>query len=450
VNARYSTAVAAILVVMSAVAPAAAQDGDGPRPSDSLFGPRTVDASARQTFDATLFLSGAYDANEGGDGSPLYARDGLHQLLSGTASYLSRGERVQWGAGVGSSLRYQNSDRELLRVSDYGAFGIAARVGRRWNVSASQALTCSVVNFQGLIGMSGVSVPGVAQIGGALPAGGDYASASGDDSADRLRACSFETGGGIGLTLSQRSTIEFRGGGSLAVFEPRSGYQSLPSYFVGGRLLHSVSPRARVNIGYTRRTAQFGVTDVAAAAADGTVHDIDIGLDYRRPLSLTRRTSVDFSAGPTAITESHSGVAKLRYGLTGGASLNHQFLRTWGARLGYSRGVSLVPGLTGPAFSDGVTVSLSGLLSRRIQFFASGDTRIGQIAGYGDEESAFTAHYATARLQVALARNWALSSDYTYYANDFAPGALSLALPFSQGRHAARVGLTWWIPIVSR
>jgi hypothetical protein len=444
VNARYTTAVAAVLLALSAVAPAAAQD-DGPRPSDSLFGPRTADASARHTLDATLLLQGAYDANKGGDGGPLYGRTGPYELLSGSASYLSRGDRVQWGAGVGSSLRYQNSDSELLRVGDYGAFGIAARLGRRWNVSASQSATCSPVNFQGLVGVGGVSVPGVAQIGGTLPSA-DYASASGDD-ADRLRACSFETGGGIGLTLSQRSTVELRAGGSLAVFE-RSGYRSLPSYYVGGRLTHSVSQRARVNIGYTRRQAQFGVTGVAAG--DGTVHDIDIGVDYRRPLSLTRRTSIDFSAGPTAISDGQSGVARLRYGLTGGASLNHQFLRTWSARLGYNRGVSLVTGLAGSAFSDGINLSVSGLLSRRVQFFATADTRIGDVAGAEQEESSFDAHYASTRLLVALSRSWALSADYSYNAHDFAPGAVSLAVPFSLERHAARVGLTWWIPILSR
>ncbi len=432
----------AALVVTALAAPAAAQDGG--RPSDGLFGGGSRDQGATKTLDATVALSAGHDDNGARDTErvvPEFGRTGTYELLTGSLTYLARGERVQWGVGGGSSVRYQHEEAELLRAGDYGAFGIAARLGRRWNVSASQGASCSPVNLQPLFGDAGPSVPGLAQVGAALPSTGDY-------SLDRLRACSFDTSGRVSVDVARRSTIELSTGVGRVVFEPGSGYRTLNSYLVGGRFLHTVSQRMRLNLGYTKRASQYGL-GLTGEPTERAAHDIDLGADYQRPLSLTRRTTLDFGAGSTAVTEETSGTQRLRYGVTGQASLNHQFLRTWSTRVSYSRGLSFVTGLSGPVFSDGVTVTTSGLLSRRVQLFLSGDARAGDVGAAG-EETSFTAYNANARRQVALARNWAVTGEYTDYAHDLAPGAVSFAVPFSMHRQSARIGLTWWHPLLRR
>ena len=122
----FSTGLTALMTV-AVVTAAAAQDGGARRPSDGLFGAGNTDQS-RQTLDATLFISAGQDDNGSGDNErvvPEFGRTGPYELLSGSLSYLSRGERVQWGVGGGSSLRYAHAEGDLLRAGDYGAFGLA-------------------------------------------------------------------------------------------------------------------------------------------------------------------------------------------------------------------------------------------------------------------------------------------------------------------------------------
>src|SRR5690606_10879147 len=82
----------------------------------------------------------------------------------------------------------------------------------------------------------------------------------------------------------------------------------------------------------------------------------------------TRRTYVDFNIGSTAIAMPPTADRgqRLQYRIVGDAGLNHEFGRSWRARLGFGRGLDFVPGLSGPVFSNTVTGTLTGLLTRRI------------------------------------------------------------------------------------
>ena len=81
------------------------------------------------------------------------------------------------------------------------------------------------------------------------------------------------------------------------------------------------------------------------------IHDIDVGVDYARPLSLTRRTTLDFGTGSSVVTMptldlgQEAGATETQVRFVGDVGVTHEMGRTWRLRLGYNRGVGFAGGV---------------------------------------------------------------------------------------------------------
>jgi len=210
-----------------------------------------------------------------------------------------------------------------------------------------------------------------------------------------------------------------------------------------------------VRVGYRHRTtryaalrAEYGV-EQGGGAADPSgrvrIDTLDIGLDYRRPLSFSRRTVIDFGAGSSAAR----GLDGARvYRLLGNAGLTHEIGRTWSLRAAFNRGTSLIEGVAGPAFSDAATVSLGGFVNRRIDVQAQGSFSAGEIGVTGGRNP-FDTRSASGRVRVALTRSAAFVGEYAYYQYQFRTGSgLAPGLPRDFGRQSVRVGLNVFLPLI--
>jgi hypothetical protein len=430
---------AAGLLVALAALPAFSQDVTQARPFDGVFAGSAAASSATHSLDASVSASGAYEVDDGDvfTTTPvsIFETARTHQDLSTLLTYRWQGRRVQLGATAGANAMYFNTERRFVRVNDYGAFGLSATLGRRAQVFANQSASCGPLHFQRLFPSGGTPVPG------AVPTlGVDY-------SFDEMRACTFDTSASVTYGLRPRTSMEFQTGIRRSEFSTGSGLRPLQWYSVGGRLVHNVSRNTRVRLGYTQNRGEYGLVGAGAAT---TVHNLDIGFDSGRSLSLSRRTFVEVSVGSTVMSSPGATAVRddLEYRIVGSATLNHEMGRTWRARAGYSRGVHFIDGFAAPAFIDSLNTTLTGFLGRRVELAALGGVSTGDIHVHSGAN--LRAYTGSGRLRIALARAWAVFGEYTYYSYELPTSGVVAGVPHSLDRQTARVGLTWWLPLLRK
>jgi hypothetical protein len=431
----------AFLVTASA---ATGQGLDTGRPVQAVFGAVDSAPGARQTMGISLSGLSVYEDNnfhERSSSEPLsiYDSNGVHYSGDAAANYAWRGAKRQVAVNAGSSLSYYPTYGELVSTARYASAGIDGEVGRRARIFANQSAICSPARLQGIFPIFQGPTPG------ALPMFGQGLEL------DDLNSCAYESDGLFTYGLGRRSTIDFTGSARYTSFDT-PGYDALQAYSAGGHFMRSLSRTMQLRLGYTHQIGEYLAPNGSSKSA--TTHNLDIGVDYQRPISLSRRTRLTFSSGSTIVDrEAPAGSTvttgrKRQFGVTATIGLSHEFGRTWRTEGIYTRGVSFVDGFAGPVFGDGVTVSLGGLFSRRLDFNASGGLSFGNLdGGYGGQN--FSTYLGTTRLRYGLTRMWAVFGEYTFLYSDL--GSQPLALYGSADplrRNAVRAGLTLWLPVL--
>jgi hypothetical protein len=128
--------------------------------------------------------------------------------------------------------------------------------------------------------------------------------------------------------------------------------------------------------------------------------------------------------------------------VSGQMSLGYEFGRSWRTSASYRRGLEYIAGLNQPVFSDSVTTSLDGLITRRLDATVS--------AGYSSGASAqnrggltFDTYTGSSVLRFAITRSFAAFTDYVYY--DYKTRGVALlpvGIPRQLHRNTVRAGLT--------
>jgi len=426
-------------VLVCLVTPASAQG----RPFVGLFGGNQGRSTGKQSLTVSASVYGGFDTNSlenlgsGVDDAsdtadprlqPSYTYTGLDASLQ-----YSRPGRISLGASGGTALQYLTDQRDLIPLSHYAGVGVGGRLGRRTSFNANQGVSYSPYylfgNFPTLIS------PGL----------GDLGIHAFDYSVNRRPAYTYDTSLDLSQTLSTRSTLSF--GYSLAYTDFVDEDTNFPAQTVSATFTRSLTKNTALRFGYAYGEAQYGLGEEEPVRT----HGIDIGVDYNRQLSLTRRTSLSFGFGSTVIQNAGSpGIqddGHTQYGLVGNAILNHQIGRSWTASLVYDRGVNFVAGFREPFFSDSVIGSVDGLLSRRVHFQGSTAYSAGEL---GFSQTAGTKSYiATAGLDFAFARSLAAYAQYVYFAYQFDEGAaLPDAFPSGLDRQSVHVGLSLWLSLL--
>lgn len=436
---RLWTAVVVASGWLAAATAASAQD----RGFNGIFGGREETASD-QKLDLLTTLVQAYDDNllaENGltsPGAPVLG--GYYTMFTGSMEYAWTGRRVQIGATGSSAWRYFSEVGRVQGQSHSGGLGLSAELPSRVTLFVNQNAAYSPSYLYGLFPTSATH-----------PSAGDSQAAAPDYAATDAESYSYQTIASLKRGFTRRGSVSLAADYSRSDFTGSSnpsrsvaGRSDLMSYGVRADFSKAIGRRESIRTGYRYKATEYG-TSVAGRTGE---HGFEVGFERTKILSASRRAEFGFSLGVSAgevpVTTAGPEGGEF-YGLTGAASMTYQFGRSWDWGVSYRRGVAYVAELTEPVFTDGVSASIGGLLTRGM------DLRL--AAGYSSGESVlyatsgFDTYTASARSRFAVTRRLGVYLEYLYYFYDF--GGNSLVAPGLSPRlerHGVRGGLTLWVP----
>lgn len=401
------------------------------RPFRGLFGEPDDRVGRRDRFDVNFSLAASHDDNVLGDQGlqipdPRVNTDGFYSVASVDGTYQHTGHRVTMGVGGGSSMRYYADLKDLSAAEHHADVHVDAALGATHLTFAQAAQDTPFFGFRFFPETGSATGGGVAT------------------SPQPVRsepAFLFNTTAGVTQKLSARQ--ELYGGYELHYTDfTTRGSTDLTAHSIRGGYRYQLSSYAGLRAGYGVEQGTYGSN---AETGRARLDTIDVGIDYRRPLSFSRRTRVDFSAGTTSASTPLDGRV---YRLVGDAGLTHEIGRTWNLRASVRRTSALVDGFRAPVFSNGATVSFGGFINRRLELSTDGAYSSGDI-GMTGERNPFDSRTAHARLQFGLNREFALFGEYAYYQYHFSnTDALPLGLSPNLRRNSVRVGLSLFLPVV--
>jgi hypothetical protein len=420
---------------MAAVTPAAAQNPRPERPFRGLFGSGTLDLE--QSLVANGSVGGGWDNNVVADalfggrpraGTPSTNADGAVGQASGSLNYSARLSSLTLDASGGTTVHYYPSLGSEFMRRYFGNAGASARVTRYLSAN----LTVSYMPY---------SLNSLYPIASAI--GASAALPDADFASSLEHYFSYSAGAVYSRQLSRRTSLS--ADYSYRMRDSSSFAPQYTSHAAGGGLRFDVGRGLGLRTGYRYVEADYGGTSLQKFRN----HHIDVGVDYNRALSFSRRTTLSFSTGTSAISRPEETGLNTRFRATGRAQLVHEMGRSWNASAGYARGVYLDERWLDVVTSDSVTASLAGLLTRRIQFQSGASASTGRTGS--SNEGGFNSYYGNASLGYALNRHVNLGLTYAYYSHRFASG---VALPSDFvnrfNRHSVRASVSVWAPLFQR
>jgi hypothetical protein len=437
---------AALAVPSSATAQPGAGRGrqDGPeRPFRGLFGAAPSDGSNGTSLALVASLNGGYDDNIVSDQPNLDPRVSVGgEVYNGSAGliFARSTDRSSLGLNLNAAKRYFPANTDLNAASYGAGIGYSRSLTRRTRLTLSQNVAYAPYYQFSLF--PGLGPPG---LGDTVPSNLDYA-------VTPQESWIFNSNVDLSRELGRRSSVRlFYGYGFQdmadsgvvddSLLTPDQPTSDLITHSAGFQFHRSLTRHAGLRLGYSYRAGGYQY-----ANDDVTAHNIDVGIDYARSLSIFRRTTFSFSTGSSIVQ-----IDNQRYfRFIGDVNLNHQLTRTWTARLSYNRGIGYVASFGEPFFTDGLSAAVSGYVGRRLTMnltgaYVNGDVGISATPGGGVKtySANFTAQYAL--LQI-------LAADFSVYSYkyDFDDGSIVLpgGLPGQFERQGVRAGLSLWLPLI--
>jgi hypothetical protein len=173
------------------------------------------------------------------------------------------------------------------------------------------------------------------------------------------------------------------------------------------------------------------------------------GIDYSKPLSFSRRTTLSFTTGTAGMHDRN--LDEMQYQLVGSVTLNREIGRTWLASVSYARDLRHIESLGEPLLSNSVNLGLQGSISHRVQFGTWFGGSSGQLGSSSETVSHTDAYFGSAQASVALTRLLGLTVDYAYY--DYALPSHDLLgdAAGSAGKYqVVRAYLQVWLPLITQ
>jgi hypothetical protein len=403
-----------------------------------VFGGASPGSANGTSLNMTFDLAEAYDDNvlsdPGGISLATVQASGFYTVVTPQVALAARGDRMQLFVTAGSGARRYQDSQNFVVTNHSFATGLNARFSKQTTMSLNQSVGYTPSYLYGLFASLAPPLPG-----DVVPSAPDYA-------VDTVRSYTYVTTAGLVHQLTPRAVLSFDGVFQRAdIVGSAAGYSDLRSYEAGSRFAYSLNRDTRLRIGYKYRAAEY------STVLRPYEHDVDLGLEYSRALSRTRRSSFALSAGPTLVEETPAasdpdGVRR-HYRLRASALLNRQIARTWSVQGGYQRGLAFIEGLEAPVYTDALTATVGGFLNRRVDVTLMAAATTGDLLVAG-AQSGFTTATGNARWRVALGRTTAAYLEYMVYRYDFGQGVrLPPGVPLNLTRNSVRAGLTIWIPV---
>jgi len=432
----------AILVapsVVSAQTPTTeVQPAEVRRPFRGLFGAPGLPGS-KQTLDFSASLYGAYDDDVFADQAGLALSSGLQRSgwfggLESGLNYTRRGRRIGFGADAGIGVTAY-PDEPLYVVYRTGA-NFNAPLARHTSLALSESFVYAPEYRLGLFVDPTNSRVFDDPFGSVVPDLGLF------------RERSYRTNSNVGITQTFRDESSLSGFYSIATANYESNDLNYINQGAGVRYQRQLTRNAGLHVGYGYGGGRYPNMNNLSRRG---IHNIDVGVDYGRALSVSRRTQFSFSTG-SALFYVNQGVSngadrRLDFALLGSANLSHEMGRTWTASIAYQRSVAFHEGFVDPFLAQSVSATLKGLLSRRLQFNAATSYSRGVVGANSNNN--FDSTGANAGLQYALSRFFAAYVNYVYYQYSFPAGiAVDPRFPPSLSRNGVRFGITTSIPVI--
>lgn len=410
------------------------------RPYRGLFG-APADPTSKQSLDLTLSAFGAYDddllaADSGtSQAAPGNTPSGVYTGVTTGLAYNRRGDRVSGGLNGDIGVNhYPSLNRTTTMYRAGGA--LSARVARHTTFTLGADEVYATQYRLGLF-VDPLSLTGEAD---------PFATVATDFNLFNQKAYRTSAQGTLSQDLWRRASVSaLYSLSEVNYVDNRFDYGSRTA---GARFSQRLSRNLGFHAGYFREMANYQHN---VALNDRRIHNIDVGVDYGRALSVSRRTKLSFSTGTSILsgnTAFTTPTNKFNYRFTGNADLRHEIGRSWTAALGYRRSVDFHEGFVDPFLSDGVTGSLGGFISRRLRFNSSADYAFGSV-GLAGENNGYHSTNANAGLEYGLSRTWAFYGRYVYYHYNFDSGVvLDPRFTPTLDRQGVRVGVTASFPIL--
>jgi hypothetical protein len=414
----------------SASRPAVQQGNQAQQPQQpyrGLFGAGSPARPGGHTLDLSLSVYQEYGntADEDTPAGVIELGTGWFTGARGTVSLERAGQRARFGLRSEASLRYYQETRETTspRVRVLAAVDGTESRGRdtNWHLDGSFDYEPYYV---------------LPLFGGQAPVTGGTAilPTSRDDIQYANRRAVFGQSFSVDRQVSSRWTI--------GVFEDfrytksENELYDVRAIHAGARLGRRFSRYAALRLGYAYRLGEYGAnTDQRLEA-----HDIDISLDYRRPLPRLRRTTIGFSTGSSRMAQPEA-----RWDVVGAASLRHEFDQGWFLQGEFARNARIVEGFASPFFENTAAASLGGFFGRRVEVLASGGYSRGEVGFTSDR---YRAIQGAARLRLALARFLAVDVEGLTNRHTFDAGiVVPETLPPSMNRWSVRCNVMVWLPL---
>jgi len=150
---------------------------------------------------------------------------------------------------------------------------------------------------------------------------------------------------------------------------------------------------------------------------------------------------MSFMIGPSRVEQDGRETTRASAGVT----LTHTFARSWDFRASYRRGITFLDGAPAPIPSNGYTLNLDGLVTRRLQISLGAAAILGEV-GLDASSSAYDSYAGSARVRYALASRLALHGEYVYQSLAYSDRTPALAP--GQDRAGVRAGITWYMPLM--
>lgn len=345
-------------------------------------------------------------------------------------NFQKRTDKIAFSTRGSTDYRYYRTDEPVSAVSYSGNSVFAADLTSRLNVSAS-------ANAQ----YSPRFVFSLLPLAGDLPI--DTAPPPADYGVSMDSTMSYVVGSTLGFRVSRRSTLNLAvSGGEQKLLEDKIDLRS-KSY--GGGYSYAVTRYAKLRVGYTQQDSDYPAFGPSIPARRYSHRSYDVGVDYSRPLSVSRRTSISFGSGSSAID---NGLETF-YNVTATAALVHQMGRTWEANAAYARGLGVVAGFAQPFFADSVNGTIRGQLSRRLALEVTAGYANGNV-GLGSRAEDYVSFQANSRLEWVVQREHVgVYGNYYYYAYEFDSSTpLVASIPRQVDRHGVRAGLIFRFPLL--
>jgi len=417
----------AAALVVSVAGAARADNGQPPERARSEQG----SATPLQRLAWRVTFGEGYDTNLLADrGADLVARDprlhldGWHSSARTALEYEWRGPRVSVGSTGGGLFRYYPDLRELTSMQSQG----------------QATVTAAAAPFTGFARAGVVSSPfySVTAFSSFIDEGEGWSPPDPQSAIVRRDVTTYSSSAGVTAALGTRVTASATHSYRRSQVD---GEQRRESWQAGARIRRQLTRSFGIRAGY-------GVEEGASSLAGGSpirIEALDIGVDCRRALSRSRRTTFGLAAGSMRVR-----AAGERYRLTGEVSLAHRIRRTWSATLRYHRAAALGESIELPLFADAVATVVDGHVARRATLTLNAAYSAGSIGLLATRPSSpFKTGSGSAALRIEPSTWYGFFIEYTYYHFERSAAAAGIAwLPRRFDRHGLRAGLLIDLPLI--